>query len=224
MIPAVQNGVMAPAIARLSALAPLDGADLHVLEAAAVTTRRLGSRRELLREGETLVRPILVLSGWAAQVRELSDGRRQLIGVVLPGELVGALACEGAVAATAVITLSDVLLCRPPHRSDLATGSGLLAAYEASGALAEQHLLAQITRLGRLNAYERTADLLLELHDRLALSGLAGGGRLPLPLTQEMLADLLGLTSVHVNRTLQQLRREGNITLAGGRAVIHDRP
>lgn len=222
MIPAAGTSAAAPAIARLSALAPLDDADLDLIVKAAANAQWLGRRNELVRHGEALTRPSLILSGWAARIRDLSDGRRQLLYLMLPGDLIGASACDDAVAATSVVAISEVTLCRLPRRSELACGAGLLKAYNASCALDESYLLAQITRLGRLNAHERIADLLLELHDRLALAGLAGGGRLPLPLTQEMIADMLGLTSVHVNRMLQQLRREGSITLAGGMVMIHD--
>jgi CRP-like cAMP-binding protein len=66
-----------------------------------------------------------------------------------------------------------------------------------------------IVRLGRLTAYERVAHLVLDIRDRLALVGLAAPDSFPPPLTQETLADVLGLSSVHVNRMLQQLRRDG---------------
>ena len=78
----------------------------------------------------------------------------------------------------------------------------------AAGAVRRVH---QTLRLGRLSAYERTASLLIELHERLRRSGAASEAVMPLPLTQEMLADLLGLSIVHVNRILQQLRRENLI-------------
>lgn len=222
MIAASQSKGAAPAVARLSALALLGDADLQLLARAASGARCLGKRTELVRYGDPVPRPNLILSGWAARVRDLSDGRRQLLSLLLPGDLIGASACDDVAAATSIFTVTEVTLCRVPSRGELPAGSGLLKAYDASCALDESYLLAQITRLGRFNAHERTADLLLELHDRLALAGLAANGRLPLPLTQEMLGEMLGLTSVHINRTLQQLRREGRITLTGGMAVIHD--
>ncbi len=67
------------------------------------------------------------------------------------------------------------------------------------------------------------ADLLLELHDRLAIVGETEGDRLPLPLTQETLADLNGLSVVHVNRTLQEMRRERLVRVERGWAALLDR-
>jgi CRP-like cAMP-binding protein len=77
-------------------------------------------------------------------------------------------------------------------------------------------------RLGRQTALERTAHLFLELRQRLAAVGLADGARFPLPLTQEVLADTLGLSIVHMNRTLQQLRREGLVEVKSGWARLLD--
>jgi CRP-like cAMP-binding protein len=79
-----------------------------------------------------------------------------------------------------------------------------------------------VTRLGRLNAQERIGDLLLELNERLALAGLADPQGFAMPLTQEMLADALGLTPVHVNRMLQLARREGDIEWRPGRVTLTD--
>ncbi len=84
------------------------------------------------------------------------------------------------------------------------------------GTLDEASLLDHIVRLGRQTAYERMAHLLLELRWRLAEVGLGDERKFPLPLTQEVLADALGLSIVHVNRTLQQLRREGLLEMRAG--------
>jgi CRP-like cAMP-binding protein len=67
-----------------------------------------------------------------------------------------------------------------------------------------------------MSAYERIQDWLSEIHERLLLAGRAGPESFPMPLTQEMLADALGLTSVHVNRTLQAMRRDGVLEWRGG--------
>lgn len=84
----------------------------------------------------------------------------------------------------------------------------------------EAELLNAILRLGRQMALERTAHLLLELRDRLAAVGLSERDRFPLPLTQEALADTLGLSTVHMNRSLQELRRERLLRLDGGVAEL----
>jgi len=92
----------------------------------------------------------------------------------------------------------------------------LIKASTMMGAIEEYYLTQQIVRLGRQTAYERLAHFLLELYHRLQTAGLAQNERFFLPLTQELLADTLGLSSVHINRTLQQLRRDKLIHWKGG--------
>jgi CRP-like cAMP-binding protein len=81
----------------------------------------------------------------------------------------------------------------------------------------EALMLDHIVRLGRQTAYERVAHLLVELNDRLQTVGLSDGRVFEVPLTQEVMADTLGLSVVHINRTLQQLRRERMIVFEAGR-------
>lgn len=87
-----------------------------------------------------------------------------------------------------------------------------------AAAIEREHLVS----LGRRSALERMGHLLCELHLRLAMVGLADGSGYDLPVTQADLADLLGLSTVHVNRLLQELRQTGPISLRGRRLTIHD--
>ena len=182
--------------------------------------RRFPARREFVVEGEAIYSARALLSGWACRQRILLDGRRQILGFLLPGDLVGVCRHANPVAVTTILAVTEVVTCALPAAQP---GSGLSEAYARSAALEEYGFLAQITRLGRFNAYERVADWLLETEERLTLNGLASAGSFPLPITQEMLADALGLTSVHVNRTLTALRRDGLLTLRGGIISFPDR-
>ena len=90
-------------------------------------------------------------------------------------------------------------------------------------ALDEAYLLHQIIRIGRQTAYERLVHVILELHSRSQAAGLCDETSFELPLTQEILADSLGLSIVHVNRTLQSLRREQLIEQRSSFITIKDR-
>jgi CRP-like cAMP-binding protein len=208
-----------PAVHRLEALAPLDRRAIDALEAAMQRPRAIRPRCDLLTEGAEIGEPLLVLDGWAARVRQLADGRRQILNFILPGDLVGLYDQDRPVASSTVMAFTPVLICEAPGRG---TSLALDRAYAMSRALDETHLLAQITRLGRFNAHERIADLLLELLERLELAGLASNGRYSLPLTQEVLADALGLTPVHINRMLQQSRRAGELSWSGRDLILRD--
>ena len=209
------------AIVRLAALTPLDQTAHDALDQAVRLPRQYRGRRDIVAEGSPITDARLILSGWAARARVLADGRRQIISLLLPGDLIGLCDHDRPAATSTIVALTDVDLCLAPS-ARLSPALGV--AYALSRAYDEAYLLAQITRLGRLNAQEKIADLLLELSERLERAGLAAGGRYPLPLTQEMIADVLGLTSVHVNRMLQALRREGAIDWAGRELVIVDPP
>lgn len=108
-------------------------------------------------------------------------------------------------------------------RVALASHSAALeAAYRVNQSLQEAYLLEHVARLGRMNAEQRLYSFMLELEERLTRCGLSDEGKFPLAMNQDVLADMLGLTSVHVNRTLQRARRSGEISYGGGFAQIHD--
>jgi CRP-like cAMP-binding protein len=206
---------------RLKSLAPISDR-----EAALVLS--LGSQRqtnppgaELYGEANVIRRPKVLLSGWACRCRVLPDGRRQIFTFVLPGDAVGLCRRDEPVALTTTISLTKTVTADASALAEAAFErtseyEGLAAAVSIAGTLDEASLLDHIVRLGRQTAYERTAHLLLELRWRLSAVGLGNDRKFPLPLTQEVLADALGLSIVHVNRTLQQLRREGLLEMRGG--------
>jgi CRP-like cAMP-binding protein len=211
----------APAIRRLTAIAALSPRAVAAVELAGASPRRLAARQEIHREGQALVRPRLMLTGWACQMRMFQDGRRQILGLLLPGDLIGNASCRDAVAFTTVAALTPMTLATMPAVEE-AVEAELADAYAISRAHDEFHAMSQIARLGRLTAYERVADLMMELHERLALAGLAVGGSFHLPVTQEVIADVLGLTSVHINRTLKALRQDGILSVGSGTITLND--
>jgi len=180
-------------------------------------------------EAEDARRPRLriLLSGWACACRTLPDGRRQILRLILPGDLCSVFALDARPDAGAAVALTRArtadlgpvhVLLDPscPQQPAVAATLRTVAAREYAG------LLTHLVRLGRMSAYERTGHLLLELFERQQRAGLVQGRSMPLPLTQEVLADVLGLSIVHVNRTLQQLRREGLIVYRAGRVTFSD--
>ena len=215
----LHSPLSAAAITRLDGLASLSDGDLAALRDAEIGRRRFAAHREIQGEGKVAGEPLLLLSGWAARVRTFSDGRRQILSLVLPGDLIAQPHQADAPAPASVIALSEVAVLPAPAAP---SGTGLARAYAAAAALDATHLYRQIARLGRLSAYERLADWLLEIRDRLAAAGLTNGNSFPMPLTQEVLADTLGLTSVHINRTLQSMRRDGVLDLRSGTARLAD--
>jgi CRP-like cAMP-binding protein len=166
----------------------------------------------------------LVIMGWAGQARVLADGRRQIGRVLIPGDVFGLIHTPGPRLA-GLTALTDVVVADiAALRRALAAGESpaLARAWAAKQGAELAGAFAHIMRLGRFSAYERTGHLLLELYDRLAAAGLAQGGTMPMPLTQVMLADCLGLSVVHLNRMLQQLRRNRLIACDARKVVFLD--
>lgn len=198
---------------RLGGAATLSRSDLELIE---TTSRRL----ETAPVGSDVPGRRILVSGWVARRRTLDDGSRQIFGFLLPGDPLKSRGRRhaGLAALTPVETAEASALFEAAEASLL--HSGLTEGFEAIRDEEERLLLDHIVRLGKLTAYERTAHLLLELRERLARVGLADDQRLPMPLTQETLADALGLSIVHVNRTVQQLRRDGMLELRSGVATL----
>jgi CRP-like cAMP-binding protein len=167
----------------------------------------------------------LVSGGFIAEARVMSDGRRQITCLHLPGDLLctdllprptATVALSGAQTVDASEVVSA--LADPSARFD-----HLRSAWAAARRRDEERLLDQILRLGRLSAVERMAHLLLEVHERLEKVGLASPTTFHMPLTQETIADVLGLSIVHVNRTLQLLRRDGLLVYRSGLVSLPQR-
>ena len=220
---AAASGAMDPVMRRLSALAPVGEELARRLELLGRRVETVSMRTVLQSEGEPLLRARFILSGWAFRQRLLPDGRRQIFSVLLPGDAIGVTVQPRPLDATTTIAITRMTTV---DASELLTPGALTACPELlanlNGAANYEAslLLDHVVRLGRQTAYERVAHLLLELNDRLCVVGLGQDGVFDAPLTQEIMADALGLSVVHINRTLQQLRREHMIVFEGGRVTL----
>jgi CRP-like cAMP-binding protein len=166
------------------------------------------SGQVLLRSGKP-GRLFELLSGWVSEERGLASGRRQIVRILLPGDVCGLGRRDGRM-------MLDVVALTPVTAAPIAGHEALSAIGEAR----ELELVEHVVRLGQLSAVERTAHLILSLHERLSAAGLVKSGVMPMPLTQLHLADHLGMSVVHVNRTLQLLRREGLLDVRHGEATL----
>ena len=184
--------------------------------------------RSIIDEGQKDPPLYTLLSGWAFRFKTLSDGRRQILNFLLPGDFIGVQQNMGDAAAHGVQTLTDVELCVfrrdamwELHRSAPVLGFSVtwLTAHEES--LVDDTLLS----VGRRSAEERIATLLILLYKRAVAvlpHGAGGDAGVPFPLTQQHIADGLGLSLVHTNKTLRRLERRGLHRIEAGRLVLLD--
>lgn len=210
---------------KLSAVIRLSNAEIHCLEAMQKKVRALPAGTEFVHDGEPYGHSYIVRQGWAIRFKTLSDGRRQILNFVLPGDFIGVFSPLFEVADHAVAALTDLELhpVDPTFLVELFADCPRLGAAVAWSAGRDEAILSeQVVRIGRRSAYERTGHLIVELLHRLRLVGEAGQRSFELPLTQEVLADTLGLSIVHVNRTLRRLRENGLLEICGDRVVIGD--
>jgi CRP-like cAMP-binding protein len=212
-------------IMRLSRLQPLSTDEQHALQSAAGPARLHRPHEDLVREGESALHINLLLSGFAYGSRVLPDGRRQIVAYLIPGDLcdLRLLVLPTATHTVSTLTAANVLVFA---RDALL---GLIERHPRIGralcwlALQEEMIAREwLTNIGQRTALERLAHLLCEIFTRMQAVGLADGTRCELPLTQVELADTLALSTVHINRTLQELRRQGLVSLSSGMLEIHD--
>ena len=166
-----------------------------------------------------------MLSGWAFKYKTLEDGRRQVLNFVLPGDFIGLQASIFDTIGHSIEALTDVVLCVFPREKLWALHekhAGLAFDITWLGAREESILGDYLITVGQRRAGERIAFVLLHLFQRARQLGLVRGNTLTLPLTQEHLADTIGFSLVHTNKTLKQLRKTGAFKWTGSTFELVD--
>ena len=184
-------------------------------------------RQDILTEGERVRNIHIVLSGLAARYKLLNEGERQIMAFLVPGDI-----CDVEVFVLeemdhGIAAISEVTCALVPAdeiKALLTEMSTLTQALWWSTMTDSAVLRERIIDHGRRDAHERIAHLFFEMLIRYRMVDAAEDNVIPFPLTQEELADATGLTPVHVNRTLKQLRDEGLIELRGRVLKVLDAP
>jgi CRP-like cAMP-binding protein len=164
-------------------------------------------------------------NGWLLRYKILHSGSRQIIDFILPGQIFGLQACLFKTALYSVATITESSLSEIPIEmiDETFERSPRLARALFWSALSETAIVGEhLIDAARRSAYERISHLLLELFVRLKASGLTEGMSFESPLTQELIGDAVGLTTVHVNRTLRSLREDKLVAVDGKRVTILD--
>jgi len=203
------------------------GEELALVQSLKQHERSLPPDTTLIHEGQNDAPLYTLLAGWAFRFKTLSDGRRQILSFLLAGDFIGVQQKMGDAAAHGVMTITGARFCVfkrdslwEMHRRSPAMGFNVtwLTANEES--LVDDTLLS----VGRRSAEERIATLLIQLFKRAAALQTDDSEQtgVPFPLTQQHIADGLGLSLVHTNKTLRKLERRGLHRIVDGRLYLCD--
>lgn len=180
------------------------------------------AHRDIVSPGQKVDHSCLVVEGLAGRFDQMRDGRRQITAIYIPGDMCDLHSAVAPVAGWGLEALTTTTVLLIPHSDILAasrTHPGLALALWRDTTADASILAKWVGNVGRKDAGARLAHLLCELGVRMEQAGLGTRRRFALPVTQAQLADALGLTSVHVNRTLQILRRDAVVRT--GQGVVH---
>jgi CRP-like cAMP-binding protein len=210
---------------KLNKFLPLSADELNCLAEIQAAPIRVKRGKQLTQEGQTGHKAFVLQSGWACSYKDLHKGTRQIISFPIAGDCVGLRSILLKTADHSFSALTDAVVSsvEGDHIRRCVTeyprlGTALLWAASRDEAMVVEHLVS----IGRRSAIERTAHFFMELAERLNLVGLATEAEFECPLSQFVLADALGLTAIHINRVLRQLRDQDLLTVRKGTVRIHD--
>ena len=188
-------------------------------------TAKVQRGEHFLRQGDHCAKIFLLCSGWAARYSFLPTGRRQIVELLLPGDMFPVDAMTGGASGEGIVALNTCVAatCTPAEFEQAIMSRPNFARTVLWQTRREKGIFrAWIANLGQRDSYARFAHLICEISARLTQAGCGQDGQFEMPLTQEDLADVNGVTCVHANRTLRQLSRDGLFQLRHKRARILD--
>lgn len=209
-----------PLALKLSSFVALTDAEFEILHKLHLRRRSVGPGQDLLDQGQTDGSVYILSAGWVCSYKDLPNGDHQIIDFRIPGDFLGLRSVLLRTSDYGIEPITDIevselraeeLLEAFSQNQRLATA--VLWAASRDEAMVVEHLI----NIGQRNATERLAHFLLEFGSRLTLIGIGNKTGYECPLTQYHLADALGLSAVHVNRALRQLREKGLVTFQNGR-------
>ena len=214
-----------PLARKLGAFVSLSTVEFTALERLHSRRRTFPAGRDIVHEGQKNQATYILASGWVCSYKLLPGGTRQIVDFQIPGDFLGLRSvlfrtADHSIEPVTRIEASEVSAAEllDAFNTTPRFAAAVLWAASRDEAMVVEHLVG----IGRRDARERTAHFLLELGARLKLVGLATNEGYACPLSQYMLADALGLSAVHVNRVLRELRELGLVTFQQGKVTFGD--
>ena len=187
--------------------------------------RKVPADRVVVRAGEELSESLLLIDGWLARARDLAVGLRQITELHIPGDFADLHSFTLKRLDHDVVAITPCTIAAVPHarlKEITEQHPHLTRVYWFTTNLDAAIHREWSVSLGRRPALARLAHLFCEMRERLDIVGMVDGSSFEFPLTQDEVGECLGLTSVHVNRTLQELRGRNLVSLESRRLTIRD--
>ncbi|MDB5702145.1 MAG: Crp/Fnr family transcriptional regulator [Sphingomonadales bacterium] len=203
----------------------LSATELAALEDAAASVTCYGAREEMVHHGDEVTHAMLLVEGFVCRYMDGLDGDRQLVALHVPGDFVDLHGFPLRKLDHDIASLTEVKVANYPHSalSQLILDHPNLGRMLWFSTLLDAAMHREwIFRLGRLGAIGRVAHFFAEIGRRLQMVDLSDGCSFPLPLHQSDLAEACGITAVHANRVLRELRERKIVTFKGGQVVVSD--
>ena len=213
-----------PAMHRFNEFVPLTSNEIHAIERLSVRTLHLRRHDAIRSQGDQVRDVYLLTDGWVGCCMDVAEGTRQMVKVHLPGDMLGTPSMTLRTAAETLVALTRATVEVVPvcEFSRLFMSSPRIASAMFLSSLKERiFLMDRLTSVARTSAIQRLSAFLVNVYERLKLVG-PEEAQFDLPLSQGELADVIGITAVHANRTWGQLEGTGLIRREGRRIFVLD--
>ncbi|TXN06875.1 Crp/Fnr family transcriptional regulator [Methylobacterium sp. WL103] len=212
-------------IRKLEVTAQLSDRNRAAIEALPFTIRTFPDRTSIFDEGNAPKQCCLILDGWAYRCRTLANGQRQIFGFYVPGDMPDIESLHLHVMDQGLVAIPKATVAFVVHkdmRALIQRNTNVAMALWRETLIDATRCRERVISLGRRQAVGRMAHLFCEMYVRLRTVGLTDDRRYRLPLTQTELADALGISAVHSNRSMQELKKMGLVTLRHRKLIIQD--
>jgi CRP-like cAMP-binding protein len=217
------DAIPAALVRRLRTTAGITEEDLKEIGALPITVKDYPEERAVVRDGERATESCLIIDGFCARSKTIADGRRQILSLHIPGEIPDLMSLFLHVMDHDLSTLTPCRLGFIHHEAlrKLHRRRPNVAEIFWRDTLIDAAMFREwIVNVGQRPAPARLAHVIVELRERLKVIGRVAGDRFDMPLTQEQIGEALGVTAVHANRVIKQLRQDGIVDFNRGRVTV----
>lgn len=210
---------------RLGTTSILGGDDAQAIRRLPITIRSFQADQNIVRDGDRPAECCLVIEGFCHRSKTISDGGRQILSIHIPGEIPDLQSLHLAVMDHDLTTMSDCRLGFISHsalREMLRSRPSLTELFWRDTLIDAAMFRDWIVNVGQRPAVSRVAHMLVEIRERLRAIGRTSGPTYALPMTQERIAEAMGISPVHANRVVRTLREDGILDLNRGQVTVLD--